>query len=63
MYVLDIFYFQILKKCKINDVFFKKIERNQVDGDNDDDDDDYDYKMILQIVVYYVLKFQYFVVL
>lgn len=63
MYVLDIFFFQILKKCKINDVFFKKIERNQVDGDNDDDDYDYDFKMILQIVVYYVLKFQYFVVL
>lgn len=63
MYVLDIFFFQILKKCKINDVFFKKIERNQVDGDNDDDDDDYDFKMKLQIVAYYVLKFQYFVVL
>lgn len=44
-------------------MFFKKIERNQVDGDNDDDDDDYDFKMKLQIVVYYVLKFQYFVVL
>lgn len=57
------FIFRFKKKCKINDVFFKKIERNQVDGDNDDDDDDYDFKMKLQIVVYYVLKFQYFVVL
>lgn len=25
-YVLDIFYFQILKKCKINDVSFKKLK-------------------------------------